>query len=88
MRGPIVAESTFTNADYALVRIRFRTSGEENMRLYRSASDRLKGPNGGTYLYAWKTRDEQITNDEFDQHGTVGAYGSDVVFGSPPGKVP
>jgi hypothetical protein len=80
--------STFFNRDYDVVRIRFRTRGEENMRLFRSQSDRLKGPDGSTYKYAWKSRDEQIANNEFDQYSATGTYGTDVTFGSPPGEVP
>lgn len=83
-----MVDSMFENTDYSIVRIRFRTSGEENMVLYQGRSDRLKGPSGATFVYAWKTRDEQITNDEFDKYGATGNYGDDYEFGTPSGGMP
>jgi hypothetical protein len=83
-----MADSRFTNADYDVVRIRFRTRGEENMKLFRGKNDLLKGPDGGSYQFCWKTRDEIITNDEFNRYGTSANYGDNFTFGTPDGQAP
>jgi hypothetical protein len=83
-----MADSRFTNVDHDLVRIRFRTRGEENMKLLKGADDVLKGPDGASYQFCWKTRDEDITNDEFDEYGSSANYGDDFTFGDPDGQAP
>ena len=82
-----MAESIFKNNDHDLVRIRFRTTGEENMRIYRGNSDRLKGPQGDAFQFAWKTRDVEITTEEFDRNHATGTYGENFEFGTPAGSV-
>lgn len=83
-----MADSHFTNTDYEVVRIRFRTRGEENMKLNNGSEDVLKGPAGAAFQFCWKSRDEDITNEEFDNYGAAANYGDDFVFGTPAGQSP
>ncbi len=83
-----MSESTFTNIDYNLVRIHFETKGTENMLIYRGNYDKLKGPSNGEFRFAWKSRNEVITQDEFDTYAVTGYYGTDYEFGTPSGRIP
>ena len=83
-----MADSKFTNSDFDVIRVRFRTRGEENMKLFRDSSDYLKGPAEATFSFCWKDRDEEIANDEFDQYSAVANYGDDFTFGAPAGRAP
>jgi hypothetical protein len=82
------ADSIFRNVDYKIVRVRFYTSGTENMQIYQGQSDRLKGPEGGSYNFAWKARDETITDDEMQEYGDEAMYGEEFSFGTPRGQIP
>jgi hypothetical protein len=84
----MTARSDFRNADHEVVRLHFHTSGEENMRLFRGDSNSLSGPDGTQFTYAWKDRDETITEQEFSQYRATGTYGDNFVFGNLDGYVP
>jgi len=81
-------DSTFKNVDYNVVRIHFHSSGTENMRLNQGQSDVLRGPDGESYYYAWKARDEMITEEEFESYKATGVFGRNYSFGNPEGQVP
>jgi len=82
------ATTVCTNQDYTVIRILFYTSGTENMRLFQGQSDNLTGPEGTQFSYAWKDRDETITDNEMQQYGTGANYGDSLTFGNPAGRIP
>lgn len=80
--------SECVNNDHAVVKITFRHTGTENMTLNRGQTDSIVGPQDEEFKYAWKIRDELITDDEVARYGAQARYGDTLVFGNPPGKVP
>lgn len=83
-----MARSSLTNNMHDVVKVIVRSHAIENMLLNRGQSDVVTGPEGETFTYAWKTRDDIITADEIDAYGAEGSYGTNITFGSPPGRVP
>ncbi len=81
-------QSRMTNQDHGCVKLMFYTSGTENMVLRNGQEDTINGPEGESFLYAWKDRDELITDAEMRAYGAEAEYGDDLVFGDLPGKVP
>lgn len=81
-------ESEFENVDYDIVRILAYTSGVERLRLNQGQTNRLKGPEGESFQFAWKARDELITDDEMQTFGTEAMYGESFSFGNPRGQIP
>lgn len=82
------ARSNFHNVDHQIVKLTFYTSGVENMTLYQTQENSISGPEGTTYRFAWKTRDETISDEEMQQYGANASYGEDFRFGTPRGRIP
>lgn len=79
-------KSTFYNRDHDVVKIIIISTSTENITLYRGQSDNINGPDGVLFRYAWKTRNELITDAELNKFGADAVYGTRIVFGSPQGK--
>lgn len=83
-----MSNSQFNNQTHTVVKLSFRTPGVENMTIFQGDSNRISGLEGYEFVYAWKTRDELISESEMAQYGAIGTYGQNYTFGNPAGRVP
>jgi hypothetical protein len=80
--------SNFKNVEHTVVKLTFYTSGTENMTLLQGQDDNIVGSEGVTFVFAWKTRNENISDEEMQQYGSSATYGENFTFGEPRGKIP
>jgi hypothetical protein len=81
-------QSRFINNDVSVVRITIRSATIANIGLFQGEENAVSGPDGASFVYAWKDRDELISEDEVSAFGVEVGYGHDISFGDPKGKVP
>jgi hypothetical protein len=82
------ARSLFINRDHDILTIKLYSVGTEAMKLPKGDSEHVDGTSGDVFSFAWKNRDESITDEEFQDYGITATYGENFIFGSPAGQIP